>query len=71
MGFCGHGIVPTCAAATVLGEAMGGNTQRLDWMQSIVNPPFPGGKTFAGLFQAAGMAYYRAKDYSGSLSSML
>lgn len=62
-GFCGHGLVPTRVAATVVSEAMLGDTERLDWFGGIVNPPFPGGERIGGLMQAAGMMYYRARDF--------
>lgn len=62
-GFCGHGLVPTRVAATVVTEAMLGNAERLDWFGGIVNPPFPGGERIGGLMQAAGMMYYRARDF--------
>lgn len=62
-GFCGHGLVPTRVAATVVTEAMLGNTERLDWFGGIVNPPFPGGEHIGGLMQAAGMMYYRVRDF--------
>ncbi|MFZ5547279.1 MAG: NAD(P)/FAD-dependent oxidoreductase [Pseudomonadota bacterium] len=62
-GFCGHGLVPTRVAATVVTEAMLGKPERLDWFGGIVNPPFPGGERIGGLMQAAGMMYYRARDF--------
>lgn len=62
-GFCGHGLVPTRVAATLVAEAMRGDTERLDWFAGIVNPPFPGGERVGGLLQAAGMVYYRARDF--------
>lgn len=62
-GFCGHGLVPTRVAATLVTEAMQGKTERLDWFGSIVNPPFPGGERLGGLMQAAGMGYYRLRDF--------
>jgi gamma-glutamylputrescine oxidase len=62
-GFCGHGLVPTRVAATLVTEAMMGNTERLDWFKGIVNPPFPGGERLGGLMQAVGMGYYRVRDF--------
>ncbi len=62
-GFCGHGLVPTRVAATLVTEAMQGNTERLDWFSGIVNPPFPGGERLGGLMQAVGMGYYRVRDF--------
>ncbi|MDT8989626.1 FAD-binding oxidoreductase [Curvibacter sp. APW13] len=62
-GFCGHGLVPTRVAATLVTEAMQGNTERLDWFAGIVNPPFPGGERLGGLMQAVGMGYYRVRDF--------
>lgn len=61
-GFCGHGLVPTRVAATLVSEAMLGNPERLDAFAGIVNPPFPGGEFLGGLSQAAGMAWYRLRD---------
>jgi gamma-glutamylputrescine oxidase len=62
-GFCGHGLVPTRVAATLVAEAMLGRPERLDWFGGIVNPPFPGGERVGGLLQAVGMMYYRARDF--------
>lgn len=62
-GFCGHGLVPTRVAATLVTEAMMGNAERLDWFSGIVNPPFPGGERLGGLMQAVGMGYYRVRDF--------
>jgi gamma-glutamylputrescine oxidase len=61
-GFCGHGVVPTRVAATLVSEAMLGRPERLDWFGGIVNPPFPGGELVGGLMQAAGMTWYRVRD---------
>ncbi len=61
-GFCGHGLVPTRVAATLVSEAMLGNTERLDAFAAIANPPFPGGEFLGGLSQAVGMAWYRLRD---------
>ncbi len=62
-GFCGHGLVPTRVAATLVTEAMGGRPERLDWFGGIVNPPFPGGERLGGLMQAVGMGWYRLRDF--------
>lgn len=62
-GFCGHGVVPTRVAATLVTEAMQGNPERLDWFGGIVNPPFPGGERLGGLMQAVGMTWYRVRDF--------
>lgn len=62
-GFCGHGLVPTRVAATLVTEAMQGRPERLDWFQRIVNPPFPGGERLGGLMQAVGMGWYRVRDF--------
>ena len=62
-GFCGHGVVPTRVAATLVSEAMLGRPERLDWFGGIVNPPFPGGERLGGLMQAAGMGWYRLRDF--------
>ena len=61
-GFCGHGIVPTRVAATVVTEAMKGQPERLDAFNGIVNPPFAGGEWLGGLQQAIGMSWYRLRD---------
>ena len=61
-GFCGHGIVPTRVAATVVTEAMLGQTDRLDAFAGIINPPFPGGELLGGISQAIGMTWYRLRD---------
>jgi glycine/D-amino acid oxidase-like deaminating enzyme len=62
-GFCGHGLVPTRVAATLITEAMAGRPERLDWFGGIVNPPFPGGEGLGGLMQAVGMGWYRLRDF--------
>lgn len=62
-GFCGHGLVPTRVAATLVTEAMAGRPERLDWFGGIVNPPFPGGERLGGLMQAVGMGWYRLRDF--------
>jgi glycine/D-amino acid oxidase-like deaminating enzyme len=62
-GFCGHGVVPTRVAATLVTEAMLGRPERLDWFAGIVNPPFPGGERLGGLMQAVGMGWYRLRDF--------
>ena len=62
-GFCGHGLVPTRVAATLVTEAMTGRPERLDWFGGIVNPPFPGGERLGGLMQAVGMGWYRLRDF--------
>ncbi|MBT9595099.1 MAG: FAD-binding oxidoreductase [Vitreoscilla sp.] len=62
-GFCGHGVVPTRVAATLVSEAMLGRPERLDWFGGIVNPPFPGGERLGGLMQAVGMGWYRVRDF--------
>lgn len=61
-GFCGHGLVPTRVAATVVTEAMKGQPERLDAFKGIVNPPFPGGEWLGGVQQAIGMSWYRLRD---------
>ncbi len=62
-GFSGHGIVPTCVAGRVLAEAILGDDSHLRLFQRLHNRPFPGGEQLGALFQAAGMAYYRMRDY--------
>jgi glycine/D-amino acid oxidase-like deaminating enzyme len=61
-GFCGHGVVPTRAAARVVSAAVLGDTEELDWMLEFHNPDFPLGERFGALMQAAGMAYFRLRD---------
>lgn len=61
-GFCGHGLVPTRVAATLVTEAMQGQPDRLDAFNGIVNPPFLGGEWLGGLQQAVGMGWYRLRD---------
>lgn len=62
-GFSGHGIVPTCVAGRVLAEAIRGDDSHLKLFTALKNPPFPGGETLGAILQAAGMAYYRLRDY--------
>jgi glycine/D-amino acid oxidase-like deaminating enzyme len=62
-GFSGHGIVPTCVAGRVLAEAICGDERHLQLFSALPKPAFPGGEKLGALLQAAGMAYYRARDY--------
>jgi len=61
-GFCGHGLVPTRLAATLVTEAMLGRPERLDAFSGMHNPAFPGGEWLGGLTQAVGMSWYRLRD---------
>jgi glycine/D-amino acid oxidase-like deaminating enzyme len=62
-GFCGHGVVPACVAAGLVAKAVLGQPAELDWFAGLRNPPFAGGAALGGLLQAAGMAYYRLRDF--------
>ncbi|WP_018150154.1 NAD(P)/FAD-dependent oxidoreductase [Leeia oryzae] len=63
-GFSGHGVVPTCAAGRVVANAVLGDTHLMDMFMELKTPPFPGGEMFRVPLQAAGMAYYRLRDYA-------
>lgn len=63
-GFSGHGVVPTCAAGRVLANAILGDTHLLQQFMRLSNPDFPGGKLLRVPLQAAGMFYYRLRDYA-------
>jgi len=62
-GFCGHGVVPTKVASRLIADAVIGRPEELDAFAPLVNPPMPGGETIGGLLQAAGMLYYRVRDF--------
>ncbi|PXX48816.1 NAD(P)/FAD-dependent oxidoreductase [Aquitalea magnusonii] len=63
-GFSGHGVVPTCAAGRVLADAILGDSHLLQQFMRLSNPDFPGGKLLRVPLQAAGMFYYRLRDYA-------
>lgn len=62
-GFSGHGLIPTRVAGRVLAAAIRGDDTLLDLFRALPNPAFPGGDWLRVPLQAAGMAWYRLRDY--------
>lgn len=62
-GFSGHGVIPTSLAGKVIADAILGNDRLLQYFMQLNNPAFPGGNLMRVPLQAAGMAWYRLKDY--------
>lgn len=60
-GFSGHGVALTGVAATILADAVDGDSARFDVFAAIKQLPFPGG-IFRTPALALGMAYYKFKD---------
>lgn len=61
-GFSGHGVALTGLAGTILADAIMGDAERFDVMQSLRHLPFPGGP-FRTPALALGMAWYKLRDY--------
>ena len=60
-GFSGHGVALTGLAGTILADAVMGDAERFDVMQSLRHLPFPGG-IFRTPALALGMAWYKLRD---------
>lgn len=60
--YAGHGLNATHLAARLLGEAISGETTRLEVFQRIPHMTFPGGRSLRSPLLALGMLYYRFKD---------
>lgn len=60
--YAGHGLNATHMAARLLGEAISGETTRLDTFQRIPHMTFPGGRRLRSPLLALGMLYYRFRD---------
>jgi gamma-glutamylputrescine oxidase len=62
-GFSGHGIAATGLAASVIAEAIHGQSTRLDVFARIPHHDFPGGKIMRTPALVLAMLWYRMKDY--------
>jgi gamma-glutamylputrescine oxidase len=60
-GFSGHGVALTGLAGTILADAIMGDAERFDVMQSLRHMPFPGGILRTPAL-AIGMAWYKLRD---------
>ena len=60
-GFSGHGVALTGLAGTILADAIMGDAERFDVMQSLRHAPFPGGILRTPAL-ALGMSWYKLKD---------
>ena len=61
--YSGHGVNATHMAGRVIAEAISGDTDRFNIFNRIGHITFPGGKYFRSSLLAAGMIYYRVKDW--------
>jgi len=61
-GYSGHGVLPTCAAARAVSEAILGRPHSLDLFMRLPQRPFPGGARMAPVLEAAGKFWYRMRD---------
>jgi len=60
-GFSGHGVALTGLAGTILADAVMGDAERFNVMQSLTHLPFPGGILRTPAL-ALGMAWYKLRD---------
>ncbi len=60
-GFSGHGVALTGLAGTILANAIRGDAEQFDVMQSLRHMPFPGGILRTPAL-ALGMAWYKLRD---------
>jgi gamma-glutamylputrescine oxidase len=60
-GFSGHGVALTGLAGTILADAVMGDAERFDVMQSLRHLPFPGG-IFRMPALALGMTWHKLRD---------
>ena len=60
-GFSGHGVALTGLAGTILADAIMGDAEQFDVMQSLRHMPFPGGILRTPAL-ALGMAWYKLRD---------
>ena len=60
-GFSGHGVALTGLAGTILANAIRGDAEQFDVMQSLRHLPFPGGILRTPAL-ALGMAWYKLRD---------
>jgi gamma-glutamylputrescine oxidase len=61
-GFSGHGVLPTCAAARAVADAMLGAPHKLELFMRLPHRAFPGGAWLAPSLEAAGKLWYRLRD---------
>ena len=62
LGYSGHGVLPTCAAARAVADAIGGQRHSLDIFMRLQHRAFPGGAWLAPSLEAAGKFWYRLRD---------
>jgi len=62
LGYSGHGVLPTCAAARAVADAIGGQRHSLEIFMRLQHRQFPGGKWLAPTLEAAGKFWYRMRD---------
>ena len=60
-GFSGHGVALTGLAGTILADAIMGDSEKFDVMQSLRHMPFPGGFLRTPAL-ALGMTWYKLRD---------
>ena len=63
--YAGHGLNASHMTARVLAEAFSGDTARYDLFASVQHMTFPGGKWLRSPLLAAGMAWYRLREFLG------
>ncbi len=61
-GYSGHGVLPTCAAARAVADALLGEPDKLTLFMRLRQRAFPGGALLAPSLEAAGKAWYRLRD---------
>lgn len=64
-GFSGHGVALSGFSGRVLAEAIVGETDRFDAMQTLPVPNFPGGAAFRAPLLALAMTWYSMRDRLG------
>lgn len=64
-GCSGHGVTYTHLAGVMLGEAIRGQSQRLDAFATLPHYPFPGGRLFRVPMLTLGAWYYGLRDRLG------
>lgn len=64
-GCSGHGVTFTHLVGRLLGEAIRGQSERLDAFARLPHYPFPGGRSLRVPFTALGAAWYQLRDTLG------
>ncbi|TCV66181.1 MULTISPECIES: NAD(P)/FAD-dependent oxidoreductase [Pseudomonas] len=62
LGYSGHGVLPTLAAARAVSNSILGDEEDLKLYEGIKNKNFPGGKLCAAPIEAVGKTWYRLRD---------